>query len=678
MKNRTKFIINSVLLAAVGVAMRAVNVSFMAYVTKKVGAGAVGLFTLVGSVYGFAVTLCLSGVNLAAVRLVSKRAADCKAHGIHKKALRRELRREMQGCIAYGLFFGTLAAVLLFIFSKPIGIYALDDVRTVSSLRAAAAALPAISLSSALAGYFTGMRKVVKNALISVGEQFISISLISALLVYLMPRGEEYACLAVIGGGAIAEGASLIISFLLYITDRGEGYTRKRGGETAESVGAAGAESMSAAGAENECAAEKKSERAAWENVGSPAAENVGTRKRSGHQQMQPTGNNSGSTCADTGSGAADARCGEAGGNVNVAVQTACVQNGRRRGTVDSAAQTAYVQNGRQCGSARGKTKTAGAQSNTARGKARDDSEKQAGTPNNGLRGAVRRTAEIALPTAVGSYVRQGLICAEHIAIPRGLKKFGGSGEAALTSYGVLHGMTFPLIFFPSSVVAAAASLLIPELSEAAALRRRGDIKRIAEQCVRLTLIFAAFIGALFLAYGEALGERIYSSADAGAYAKLIAPLIPVMYLDTAVDCVLKGIGEQVYCMKVNIIDAALSLILVLTVLPHFGLYGYIFCVYLTEIVNFTLSITKMIRAAGARLRVSFAALPLLCSFAAFSLIRAAAPYIGGGLPFEISASIAVYSVLLLSVRLVPKVIHSKKQQAKKPVAIPTRVNYNK
>ena len=56
--------------------MRAVNVSFMAYVTKKVGAGAVGLFTLVGSVYGFAVTLCLSGVNLAAVRLVSKCAAD--------------------------------------------------------------------------------------------------------------------------------------------------------------------------------------------------------------------------------------------------------------------------------------------------------------------------------------------------------------------------------------------------------------------------------------------------------------------------------------------------------------------------------------------------------------------------------------------------------------------------
>lgn len=524
--------------------MRAVNVSFMAYVTKKVGAGTVGLFTLVGSVYGFAVTLCLSGVNLAAVRLVSKRAADCKAHSIYKKALRRELRREMRGCIAYGLFFGTLAAVLLFIFSKPIGVYALDDIRTVSSLRAAAAALPAISLSSAIAGYFTGLRKVAKNALISVGEQFISISLISALLVYLMPRGEEYACLAVIGGGAIAEGASLLISFILYITDRGEGCTKKHGGEAAESAGAAETEG------------------------------------------------------ADTGSG--------------------------------------------------------------------------------GLRGAVRRTAEIALPTAVGSYVRQGLICAEHIAIPRGLKKFGGSGEAALASYGVLHGMTFPLIFFPSSVVAAAASLLIPELSEAAALRRRADIKRIAEQCVRLTLIFAAFIGTLFLSCGEALGERIYSSADAGAYAKLIAPLIPVMYLDTAVDCVLKGIGEQVYCMKVNIIDAALSLILVLTVLPHFGLYGYIFCVYLTEIVNFVMSITKMIRAAGARLRVSFAALPLLCSFASFSLIRVVSPYIGCRLPLEIAAAIVIYSLLLLFFHLVPKLIHAKKPQAKKPVAIPTWVNYNK
>ncbi len=590
--------------------MRAVNVSFMAYVTKKVGAGAVGLFTLVGSVYGFAVTLCLSGVNLAAVRLVSKRAADCKARGIYKNALRRELRREMRGCIAYGLFFGTLAALLLFIFSKPIGIYALDDVRTVSSLRAAAAALPAISLSSALAGYFTGLRKVVKNALISVGEQFISISLISALLVYLMPHGEEYACLAVIGGGAIAEGASLLISFLLYITDRGEGYTRKRGGEAAESVGSARTGYECEAGYER--GTEKRSERAAQENVGSRTADNADAKRESGgHRLMRQTSGNNG-------------------------------------------------------GSGRGEVQAVGVRNSTPCSRAH----------KNG--GAVRRTAEIALPTAVGSYVRQGLICAEHIAIPRGLKKFGGSGEAALASYGVLHGMTFPLIFFPSSVVAAAASLLIPELSEAAALRRRGDIKRIAEQCVRLTLIFAAFIGTLFLSFGEALGEKIYSSADAGAYAKLIAPLIPVMYLDTAVDCVLKGIGEQVYCMKVNIIDAALSLILVLTVLPRFGLYGYIFCVYLTEIVNFIMSITKMIRAAGARLRVSFAALPLLCSFASFSLIRAVSPHIGCGLPLEIAAAIVIYSVLLLFFHLVPKLIHAKKPQAKKPVAIPTRVNYNK
>lgn len=606
--------------------MRAVNVSFMAYVTKKVGAGAVGLFTLVGSVYGFAVTLCLSGVNLAAVRLVSKCAADCKARGIYKKALRRELRREMRGCIAYGLFFGTLAAVLLFIFSKPIGIYALDDVRTVSSLRAAAAALPAISLSSALAGYFTGLRKVAKNALISVGEQFISISLISALLVYLMPRGEEYACLAVIGGGAIAEGASLLISFLLYITDRGEWCTKKHSDEAAESAGTAETESAGAAETESagaartgyECEAgyergtEKRSECAAQENVGSRTADNADAKRESGgHRLMRQTSGNNG-------------------------------------------------------GSGRGEVQAVGVRNSTPCSRAH----------KNG--GAVRRTAEIALPTAVGSYVRQGLICAEHIAIPRGLKKFGGSGEAALVSYGVLHGMTFPLIFFPSSVVAAAASLLIPELSEAAALRRRGDIRFIAEQCVRLTLIFAAFIGALFLSCGEALGERIYSSADAGAYAKLISPLIPVMYLDTAVDCVLKGIGEQVYCMKVNIIDAALSLILVLTVLPHFGLYGYIFCVYLTEIVNFVMSITKMIRAAGARLRVSYAALPLLCSFAAFSLIRAVSPHIGCGLPLEIAAAIVIYSVLLLFFHLVPKLIHAKKPQAKKPVAIPTRVNYNK
>ena len=45
----------------------------------------------------------------------------------------------------------------------------------------------------------------------------------------------------------------------------------------------------------------------------------------------------------------------------------------------------------------------------------------------------------------------------------------------------------------------------------------------------------------------------IYPGTDAGRYIRLLAPLIPVMYIDTTVDSMLKGLGEQLYCMTVSI-----------------------------------------------------------------------------------------------------------------------------
>lgn len=451
MNRAKKYFLNAVLLSCVTVIMRAVSVSFNAYVTQKIGSEAIGLFTLVMSVYTLAVTLGCSGVNLAAVRLTAERLAKCEAIGADAPATRKALRREMTGCIKYSLFFGVFASLLLFILSSVIGTYLLADERTITSLRTLSFALTPISLSSALSGYFTGLRKIYKNAVISIVEQIVKICVTTAALLTIAPRGIEYACLAVVGGSAVSEGASLLISFILYLSDK------------------------------------IKCKGDIW------------------------------------------------------------------------------------------------------------DIPKDRRSP-------LTRAAEIAFPIALGSYVRQGLLCAEHIAIPAGLRRFGSGGSGALSSYGSLHAMAFPLIFFPSSVIAAFASLLIPELCECATLKDHTRIKRIGEKVVRFCLLFSVGCAGVFLAFGEDMGKSIYSSSEAGKYICAFAPLVPVMYLDTAVDSVLKGIGKQLYCMKVNIIDSLLSLILVLILVPKFGTNGYVICVYVAEAVNFTLSFLKMLSETKIRI----------------------------------------------------------------------------
>ena len=211
----------------------------------------------------------------------------------------------------------------------------------------------------------------------------------------------------------------------------------------------------------------------------------------------------------------------------------------------------------------------------------------------------------IALPLAFSAYVRSALITIEHILIPRGLERSGASRDRALAAYGTVQSMVFPIIFFPSAILSSFASLLVPELSQASAQNNKRDIQRIVSNVFEAALIFGIGCAGVMISFSFALGDIIYPASDAGDYIKLIAPLIPIMYLDTSVDSMLKGLGEQVYSMGVNIIDSSLSVILVLILLPRYGIYGYILTVYFTETVNAALSIARLLSVSKIKPLVS-------------------------------------------------------------------------
>ena len=67
------------------------------------------------------------------------------------------------------------------------------------------------------------------------------------------------------------------------------------------------------------------------------------------------------------------------------------------------------------------------------------------------------------------------------------------------------------------------------------------------------------------------------------------------MYLDHVADSVLKGIGEQVYSMWINITDAMLSIALVWLLLPKLGIMGYAVCIIVMEAYNFALSSARLL-----------------------------------------------------------------------------------
>ena len=427
MQKRRTFILNGVLMSAVGIALRTVTLMFGAYISMKIGAEAVGLNTVIMSVYGFALTLASSGVNLTVTRLVAS----------HIGAEREEnIRGTLLGAIAYALFFSALATVLLFVLSGLVSTSIINDTRAMPALNMLALSLIPASIGGVFSGYFLAKRMAPLNAGIMLLGQGVRIAVTVILLSGEGVKGSD-AVMALAIGLTVSEIFCFLLGFLALI-----------------------------------------------------------------------------------------------------------IVNRR-------------MQRGR-------------------------------------VKAEIRPVTEMALPLAASAYIRSGLLSLEHSLIPKRLETRGDSINDALSDLGTMQGMALPMILYPLSPLSSFAGLLLPELAEAEAARDAKRRARIARTAITYTLYYAIITAAVLFIFSEELGYGIYNSYAAGYFIAILSPVIPIMYLDHVVDSMLKGIGEHVYSMWVNIADSLLSVMLVWALIPKMGIEGYALVIILMELFNFILSYIRL------------------------------------------------------------------------------------
>ncbi|MBR7117368.1 MAG: polysaccharide biosynthesis C-terminal domain-containing protein [Clostridia bacterium] len=219
---------------------------------------------------------------------------------------------------------------------------------------------------------------------------------------------------------------------------------------------------------------------------------------------------------------------------------------------------------------------------------------------------------EMALPLAASAYIRSGLLSVEHNLIPKRLEERGVPMSEALSSFGEMHGMALPMVTYPMAPLSSFAGLLLPEFAESEARGDKERMSRIASEAISKTLSYAILSAVILFLFSEDLGYIIYGSYRAGSFIAMLAPIVPIMYIDHVVDSMLKGIGEQVYSMWVNIIDSALSVLLVFILIPILGIEGYAVVIIVMELFNFLLSyirLRKRIRLSVGYPRVIFVSL---------------------------------------------------------------------
>ena len=269
----------------------------------------------------------------------------------------------------------------------------------------------------------------------------------------------------------------------------------------------------------------------------------------------------------------------------------------------------------------------------------------------NGRRGLWRALFRIAVPDALGSYLRAGLNTLEHLLIPWGIRRAGAQSDRAFSQYGIVQGMALPILLYPSSILGVVSSLLVPEIAECKLKKNTVQVSYMIRRVMQVALIFSMATMAVMLLYAEKLSLAIYGNGDAAHFIRLLAPLIPVMYLDMTTDGMLKGLDMQLSIMKINVLDSILCVILVYFLVPVVAVEGYLITIYVAEIINFLCSFYKLGKEAGARLGLAKnVILPFFSSCAAFLAAGRLAQFTENptlSLIFSISVGLVLYYLLL-------------------------------
>ncbi len=210
------------------------------------------------------------------------------------------------------------------------------------------------------------------------------------------------------------------------------------------------------------------------------------------------------------------------------------------------------------------------------------------------------RMLHIAVPLALSAYTRSALTTLQQLLVPKGLRASGLTANAALAGYGVVQGMVMPLLFFPACLLGSAAELIVPELTAQQLRRDTQAIKNTAGALLRLSLRYSLAVAGILFFCADILAGVIYHSREAAQFLRLLSPLVPVMYFDMAVDGCLKGLGQQVWSMGVNILESALGLGLLWLLLPRYGLAAYLGILYFCELINLALSVFRLWRCLRA------------------------------------------------------------------------------
>ncbi|MDE6020646.1 MAG: polysaccharide biosynthesis C-terminal domain-containing protein [Ruminococcus sp.] len=208
---------------------------------------------------------------------------------------------------------------------------------------------------------------------------------------------------------------------------------------------------------------------------------------------------------------------------------------------------------------------------------------------------------KLAMPVILGGCLTSALSTANDALIPVTLRQSGSTAEAALSQFGIFEAIVIPVLFFPTSVLCVLSGLLIPEAARAEAGAKKERLRYLTKRSLKFTIYFSFFIASSLIIFGENIAVMFHGDILAGKMLRLLAPVIPFIYLEIILEAIIKGMGKQQFSMINYLAEYAVRITAVLVLIPIIGFYGIVVSYYASNIFGNCMRLIKTFKITGLR-----------------------------------------------------------------------------
>ena len=205
------FFLNSILMVIGSLILQIIKLIFNIYISNKITTEALGMFHLIMVTYIFGITLASSGINITCLKIVSEELALGNFDGVVKSSKK---------CVYISLLFSLIASFIFYTNSNFIIQYCFKNKVSSNIVHLICIALPLISVSSAISGYFMAVRRVYKIVIgqfLEQGSKIFSIFILFSL--FSNNASLQNICFILILGDVISEIVCFIYLTLIYFFD---------------------------------------------------------------------------------------------------------------------------------------------------------------------------------------------------------------------------------------------------------------------------------------------------------------------------------------------------------------------------------------------------------------------------------------------------------------------------